>query len=99
MGLLTMAGMGLGWWFWPLIIWSFFWKGLGLWASARNKQPWWFVAMLVLNTIGILPIIYLLVIDKGIIFNQFRDLVLGLARPVKKASVKASKKKPLRKKR
>jgi len=34
-------------------------KGLGLWHSARHSQKWWFVAILILNTLGILPLVYL----------------------------------------
>lgn len=34
-------------------------KGLGLWHSARHSQKWWFIAMLILNTLAILPLIYL----------------------------------------
>ena len=43
----------------PLIVWSIIWKGLGLWYSARNKDKIWFVVILIFNTAGILPIIYL----------------------------------------
>ena len=35
-------------------------QGFGLWHSARNNQNWWFVAILVINTIGLLPLIYML---------------------------------------
>ncbi|RLJ06861.1 MAG: hypothetical protein DRP16_04520 [Candidatus Aenigmatarchaeota archaeon] len=42
-----------------LIIWETVWKGVGLWKSGRNKQIKWFVAIFLLNTIGILPIVYL----------------------------------------
>jgi len=41
-------------------IWTIIWKGIGLWYAAQNKHKGWFVAMLVLNTLGLLPIIYLL---------------------------------------
>ncbi len=34
-------------------------KGLALWQSARHSQKWWFIALLILNTVGILPLIYL----------------------------------------
>ena len=44
----------------PLIIWEVIWKGIGLWKAGRNNQPVWFVFILLLNTAGILPIIYLL---------------------------------------
>ena len=47
-----------------ILIWSFFWKGLALWHSARRGQPWWFVIMLFVNTAGILEIIYLFGIAK-----------------------------------
>ena len=41
-------------------IWSAIWTGLGLWYSAQNQQKGWFIALLILNTMGLLPIIYLL---------------------------------------
>ena len=47
-----------------LIIWSGFWKGLALWHSARRAQPWWFVILLFVNTLGILEIIYLFLVIK-----------------------------------
>lgn len=46
-------------WVISLIIWEIAWKGVGLWKSAKNNQLKWFVAILIFNTIGILPIIYL----------------------------------------
>jgi hypothetical protein len=42
-----------------LILWEGFWKGLALWHSGRRGQSVWFVILIVVNTIGILPIIYL----------------------------------------
>lgn len=51
------------WLIYPLIVWALFWKGLALWKSARNGQKWWYVAILIVNSLGILPIIYL-IIDK-----------------------------------
>jgi len=47
-----------------LLIWSIFWKGLALWHSAQRRQPWWFVIMLIVNTAGILEIIYLFAVAK-----------------------------------
>lgn len=41
-------------------IWSLVWKGFGLWYSARSEQKGWYIAMLILNTAGLLPIIYLI---------------------------------------
>ncbi|MDR3593364.1 DUF5652 family protein [Clostridium sp.] len=42
-----------------LISWSIIWKGIALWHSARNKQLIWYIALLIVNTLGILEIIYL----------------------------------------
>src|SRR3989344_1748645 len=41
-------------------IWSLIWKGIGLWHSSQHKQKNWFIAILILNTLGLLPIIYLI---------------------------------------
>jgi methionyl-tRNA synthetase len=43
-----------------LIVWSLLWKGIALWHSARNTQTAWYVVILILNTVGILEIVYLL---------------------------------------
>ncbi len=43
-----------------VIVWSIIWKGLALWKAARNHQTAWYVIMLIVNTAGILEIIYLL---------------------------------------
>jgi len=40
-------------------IWDIIWKGIGMWKSAGHKQLAWFIAILILNTVGILPIIYI----------------------------------------
>jgi uncharacterized protein DUF5652 len=42
-----------------LAIWELFWKGLALWSSARNGHKFWYVIMLIVNTAGILEIVYL----------------------------------------
>ena len=41
-----------------LVVWSLAWKGVALWKAARQNQRNWFVALLVLNTFGILEIMY-----------------------------------------
>ena len=42
-----------------LILWSLIWKGFALWKAARNNDKYWYIAILVLNTVGILEIIYI----------------------------------------
>ena len=58
----VLAGLPL--WTIPLIIWTMIWKGIALWKSGRNNQLTWFIVMFILNTAGILPIIYLLFFRK-----------------------------------
>ena len=42
------------------IIWSIIWKGIALWKASRNNQWGWFIAILLINTLGILEIIYII---------------------------------------
>ena len=52
-GLLTIA-----------VIWELIWKGLALWKSAKRNDKIWFVVLLIVNTLGILDILYLFVFSK-----------------------------------
>jgi len=45
-------------------IWDTVWKAVGMWKSARNKQLAWFICILIFNTLGILPIIYIVWFQK-----------------------------------
>lgn len=42
-----------------LLVWSIAWKGIALWNASKNSQRNWFIAVLVINTLGLLEIIYL----------------------------------------
>jgi methionyl-tRNA synthetase len=53
-----------GWLIILALIWSLIWKGMALWKAARNSQRNWFIALLLINTLGILDIIYLLMFRK-----------------------------------
>ncbi len=52
------------WALFPIIIWTLFWKGCSLWIAGKKDQKWWFLALLVLNTAGILEIVYIFFIAK-----------------------------------
>jgi hypothetical protein len=41
------------------MLWSLSWKGVALWRAAQLQSKKWFIAILFLNTLGILEIIYL----------------------------------------
>jgi hypothetical protein len=48
-----------------LILWELVWKGIALWKAAKESQKYWFIAILILNTLGILPILYIFLFKKG----------------------------------
>lgn len=52
------------WIIYPIIIWTLFWKGYSLWTAAKANQKKWFVALLVINSFGILEIIYIFFVAK-----------------------------------
>ena len=42
------------------VLWAGIWKIIALWHAGRNKQKGWFMCMAIFNTLGLLPIGYLL---------------------------------------
>ena len=58
--------------YWPIfpimmiviLIWTLAWKGLALWRAAQKKDSIWFIALLIINTLGILEILYIYVFSK-----------------------------------
>lgn len=56
-----------------LLVWSLVWKGTALWRAARLGSKWWFIALLIINTFGILDILYVFVFSK-----KTRDSNAGL---------------------
>lgn len=46
------------------LIWTLAWKGVALWKSAGRKEKWWFIAFLLINTLGVLEIAYLYYFSK-----------------------------------
>jgi methionyl-tRNA synthetase len=52
---------------WLLVLlglWTIPWKGVALWKAARSNSKPWFVVLLLVNTIGILEIIYIFCVGK-----------------------------------
>ena len=47
-----------------LAIWEGVWKLIALWKSARHNQLAWFICLAIFNTVGILPILYILLFQK-----------------------------------
>jgi hypothetical protein len=66
-GLPPFAGLALI----ILIAWSIVWKGLALWRAASRHEKIWFIVFLLVNTVGILEIIYLFLVT-GAKFSDFK---------------------------
>jgi hypothetical protein len=47
-----------------MLFWTLPWKGVALWKAARHNQKAWYVAMLILQTLGILEIFYVFLFQK-----------------------------------
>lgn len=46
-------------------------KGYALWHAARRSEKWWFIALLLINTLGLLELAYLyFVVGK---WHKFKD--------------------------
>lgn len=58
-GILPLVGIALI----IVLVWSIVWKGLALWRAATRGDKWWFVIFLVVNTMGILEIVYLFAVS------------------------------------
>jgi methionyl-tRNA synthetase len=80
--LVSELGISL-WLFVVIAVWSLVWKMLAMWKSARKKQVGWFIALALLNTIGILQILY---------YFFFSEMKLDSKKPMKKKVVKKKKK-------
>jgi len=52
--------------FWIIIaiLWALPWKSWALWRAAINKQKTWFISLIIIQSIGILPILYLFYFQK-----------------------------------
>lgn len=53
-----------------LFMWSIIWKGIALWRASRYLEIRWFIAILILNTAGILEIAYLFYFSKNKMTTQ-----------------------------
>jgi hypothetical protein len=47
-----------------ILIYSTVLKGVALWKAARNGQKKWFIVLLIVNTMGILELLYIFVFSE-----------------------------------
>ena len=41
------------------VVWSLVWKGIALWYAGRSAHLGWFIILFIVNTLGVLEIIYI----------------------------------------
>jgi hypothetical protein len=46
------------WLFIIVAVWTLIWKGISMWKAAKLNNRTWFMVLLVVNTLGILEILY-----------------------------------------
>ena len=65
MGLGLFSGLEvMAWWTVPILAWSAIWKGMALWKAGQLGHKWWFIALFLINTLGVLEIFYIYVFSK-----------------------------------
>lgn len=57
-----------------IAIWTIAWKGFALWRAAGNKDKGWFIAILILNTLGILEMLYLFAFSKEKVVDENKEI-------------------------
>ena len=62
-----------------IVIWSVVWKLLALWKSAKKGHTVWFIVLAIINTVGILEILYIYI---------FSEINYGKKTPEKKKARK-----------
>ncbi len=75
-----------------LMIWDMAWKGIALWKAGTKKQLVRFVCLLVLNTLGILPMIYLIFFQKKERIEKVKMPITIIKAPSKEIKVLAKAK-------
>jgi len=91
-GMAADIGMNV-WIFSAIMIWSLAWKLAALWKAARKGSLFWFIALALINTVGILEILYIFV------FSEIPKTQLTRIRKEKPEVALLDKKLPKKKKR
>lgn len=56
------------------ILWTIPLKGIALYKAARKEQKVWFVLILLLNTLGILELLYIFFFSKAVKEKSFKKV-------------------------
>ncbi len=73
-------------WLYPVLAWTLVWKAIGAWKAAKKDHVIWFVAFFIFNTLGILPILYLLFFQNMVPYKKIKKV--SVKKVVRKKSSK-----------
>lgn len=64
--MIESLNLSIGMWVLIIIIgiWEMIWKFMAMWRASKNNSVIWFVVLGILNTLGILSILYIYVFGK-----------------------------------
>lgn len=60
-----------------VLAWSLLWKGWALWRSAQKGEKIWFIVLLVVNTVGILDILYVFFFSNDETMKKIKGIFSG----------------------
>ena len=61
---LTLFLLGNPWIILLITLWTLPWKVIALWRAVKNNHRKWFLALILLNTLAVLEILYIFVFSK-----------------------------------
>jgi H+/Cl- antiporter ClcA len=75
-----VGGMFFGLVMLVLVIWTLYWKFHALWHAAKHDDKWWFIALMIINTMGILEIAYLYYFSKKVSGHDEKSVPMELGK-------------------
>jgi hypothetical protein len=60
-----------------VLAWSLAWKGLALWKAAQKSQKIWFIVLLIVNTVGMLDILYVFFFSNDETVKKIKGIFSG----------------------
>ena len=70
----SVMGQNNIWIYIVALAWALPWKGYALWTASKKGQKRWFIALILLNTFGILDIFYVFYVAKKTPKEFFKSL-------------------------
>lgn len=67
-----------------LVVMDVILRGLSLWRAARANQTAWFIALMILNTMSILPIIYLCFFAEDPLYKNWKNQTAPTKKTIKR---------------